>query len=343
MSVFGSHIHYVLQTNLAKLRTFQLELNEFADWSVDEFNAWKKGLIPSTSVRRDFSDDDESDDQSYRRSLRKLLEHRYYERRLKRSLYRRRLHNRRFFTDWFRNLFNGKKNTVVSNDGNSSNVFDWRAKGLVSRVKDQLKCGACYAFATVAVLETLYATKTQASTITEFSPQQFVDCSANGNNGCSGGNFPPSIRYLNGQGGKIATESSYPYKASKKTCQIDSASTVELGNIEFTGIAQGDENQLQEAVTNYGPVFIGLDTETKLFMFYKSGVLNVPDCPNRRQDMDHAMAIVGYGYDDALETPYWIIRNSWGAKWGENGYVRLAKNAGNMCGVASMAYYGKLT
>ncbi|CAF4578473.1 unnamed protein product [Rotaria magnacalcarata] len=78
-------------------------------------------------------------------------------------------------------------------------------------------------------------------------------------------------------------------------------------------------------------------------MFYKTGVLKIDNCPTRRQDMDHAMAVVGYGYDDALKSSYWIIKNSWGTKWGEHGYLRLAKDAGNMCGVASMAYYGKLT
>ncbi|CAF4620617.1 unnamed protein product, partial [Rotaria magnacalcarata] len=57
---------------------------------------------------------------------------------------------------------------------------------------------------------------------------------------------------------------------------------------------------MAEALTNYGPIFIGIDTDTKLFMFYKTGVLKIDNCPTRRQDMDHAMAVVGYGYDDAL-------------------------------------------
>jgi cathepsin L len=78
-------------------------------------------------------------------------------------------------------------------------------------------------------------------------------------------------------------------------------------------------------------------------MFYKSGVLSINSCPNRPQDMDHAMVVVGYGYDSAVKMSYWIIKNSWAEKWGESGYLRLAKDKNNMCGIASMAYYGKLS
>jgi C1A family cysteine protease len=185
--------------------------------------------------------------------------------------------------------------------------------------------------------------KSKSQNIIDFSPQQIADCSSNGNNGCNGGNFPPSVRYLMGQGGKIATEASYPYAGKKQACKTNNLNQIQLGNIEYGAIPEGDEKKLAEAVTTYGPVFIGLDADSRLFMFYKAGVLKINNCPMRRQDMDHAMVIVGYGYDNALKMSYWIIKNSWGTKWGESGYLRLAKDSGNMCGVASMAYYGKLT
>lgn len=338
--VFRDHLKYVLQSNLEKLRTFQLEMNEFADWTLQEFKDWKTGLINADNSRRafDMDDDDEDSEEAIRRSLKKLYRH--HLRRMKRGLHRRRLNEKRFFFDWFSNLFNRHRH----NGGNqTSNVFDWRTKSAVSSVKNQLKCGCCYAFATATILETLYAMKTNSQTVIDFSPQQIADCSSGGNNGCHGGNFPPSVRYLMGQGGRIATEASYPYAGQKQSCRTDNLNLINLGNIEYNPLPEGDETKIAEALTTHGPIFIGIDADTRSFMFYRAGVLKINNCPTRRQDMDHAMVIVGYGYDNIVRSPYWIIKNSWGTKWGENGYLRLAKDSGNMCGVASMAYYGKLT
>jgi len=328
-------LKYVLESNLEIFRTFQLELNEFADWTLDEFNSLKKGLVVSTDLRRDIIKDNQNDHDSFRRSLKKLYQHHYYLKRLKRNLNKGRFQNKRLFRDWLWNLFHRNQNKNQSTD-----IFDWRTKNVVSNIKNQLKCGCCYAFATATIMETLYAIKTKSSTIVEFSAQQLADCS---NNGCKGGNFPPSVRYLLEQGGKIATEASYPYAGKKQTCKTNDLNQISLGNIEYGSIPEGDENNMAQALVNYGPLFIGLDADSYRFMFYRSGVLQIKNCPTRRQDMDHAMVVVGYGYDNVLKIPYWIIKNSWGTKWGENGYLRLAKDAGNMCGIASMAYYGKLT
>jgi hypothetical protein len=351
LQIFRDHLKYVLESNLQKLRSFQLELNEYADWSTDEFNSLKKGLIVSTSLRRRiFNDDvDDFDEDSVRRSLQKLYARHYYARRIKRSMIHRRnhhrFHDRRGFSDWFWNLFKSNDSSSNNNNGGgqSTNSFDWRSQNVVGSIKDQLKCGCCYAFATAAVLESLYAIKTKARSVTDLSPQQITDCSSNGNNGCSGGNFPPSIRYVAGQGGKLATWASYPYAGKKQSCQTSGLNQISLGQVDYSAIPQGDENAMAQALVNNGPLFIGLDADSKLFMFYKSGVLSIDSCPNRRQDMDHAMVVVGYGYDNAMKMPYWIIKNSWAEKWGESGYLRLAKDKGNMCGIASMAYYGKLS
>jgi C1A family cysteine protease len=285
--------------------------------------------------------DDENSEESGRRSLIKLYQDHYHLKRLKRNIHRRRNYNRRFF-DWFWDIFN-KDNGNNNNNNQTTNLLDWRAKNVVTSIKNQLKCGCCYAFATAAVMESLYAIKTKSQSPIDLSPQQITDCSSNGNNGCSGGNFPPSVRYLLGQGNKIATEASYPYAGQKQTCKTNGINQIQLGNIEYGAIPEGDETKLADALANYGPIFIGLDADSKLFMFYKAGILKIDNCPKRRQDMDHAMVVVGYGYDNVLKSPYWIIKNSWGTKWGENGYLRLAKDKGNMCGIASMAYYGKLT
>ena len=351
--IFRDHVRYVLQANLDLFRTFELELNEFSDWTIEEFNLLKKGLVMSTSLRRRYFnqinlyDDDDSEDseESVRRSLNKLYQHHFYQRRVKRSYLGRRrvqLDERRGFTNWFWDLINGGSNSS-STTTQTSNSFDWRSKNMVGSIKNQLNCGCCYAFATAAVLESLYAIKTKASSVVELSPQQITDCSSNGNSGCGGGNFPPSVRYVTGQGNRLATHASYPYAGKKQVCQSSGVNYVNLGTIQYDAIPQGDEATMAKTLVSNGPIFIGLDADSRQFMFYKAGVLNIAGCPTRRQDMDHAMVAVGYGYDSALKSSYWIVKNSWGEKWGENGYLRLAKDKANMCGIASMAYYAKLT
>ncbi|CAF3313614.1 unnamed protein product [Rotaria sp. Silwood2] len=329
--IFIDHLKYVLKLNLGKLRTFQLGLNQFSDWTLAEFDAFKKGLKIPPSIRRNLIDD-ESDEDALQRSLAKFYQRHHNSRRLKRNL-KKRLHKDRRLSE------------TSSNDTNEQiKAFDWRTKNVVTSVKDQGQCGSCYAFATTAVLESVYAIKKNSKKPTDFSPQQLVDCSKEnyGNYGCNGGNFPPSISYFSATGGKIATEASYPYAEEEQSCRTDGVTQLDLGKVEYVEIPLGDEKQMAEAITNYGPMFIGLDANSKLFMFYQDGILNIDNCPNNPQDMDHAMTVVGYGYDEALKTPYWIIKNSWGTKWGEKGYLRLIKDAGNMCGIASMAYYAKL-
>lgn len=349
LRIFCDHLQYVFQSNLDKLRTFELELNEFSDWSIDEFNSLKKGLIVSTELRRRIvHDSTEEDKDSVRRSLNKLYQHHYYLRRIKRNTIHRRTqqkqNDRRGIASWLWDLLTSNTSSSSNNNaGQSTGSFDWRKKGVVGSVKNQLNCGCCYAFATASVLESVYAIKTKSQTVTELSPQQITDCSSNGNNGCSGGNFAPSIRYILGQGNKIATLASYPYVGKKQACKTSGINQINLGNIQYGAIPEGNETAMAQALVNYGPLFIGLDAESKLFMFYKSGILSIDNCPTRRSEMDHAMVVVGYDYDSTLKTSYWIIKNSWAEKWGENGYFRLVKDKKNMCGVASMAYYAKLT
>ncbi|CAF5151988.1 unnamed protein product [Rotaria sp. Silwood1] len=129
-----------------------------------------------------------------------------------------------------------KRQTVYSS-------FDWRSKSIVSSVKNQQQCGSCYAFATTAVLESLYARKWGSNYLTDFSPQEIVDCSTlYGNYGCNGGNYESSLYYLLTKGNKITTFSSYPYVGYQKVCQTSSSSSAYLGSIQALQIPTGDEN-----------------------------------------------------------------------------------------------------
>ncbi len=224
--------------------------------------------------------------------------------------------------------------------------MDWRTKGVVSSVKQQLLCGSSYAFATTAVLESVYALKTESQNAINFSPQQIVDCSSNGqffNDGCCYGNSLATLFYVSlEQGGKIATEDSYPYAEKQQRCNKNLANEIDLGTIEGHLIRPGDEKELAEALAEYGPILIALDISSKDFMFYQTGILDIDNCSKNPRDLNHALALVGYSYDNELQKPYWIIKNSLGTGWGEEGYLRLAKDAGNVCGVATDAWFVQL-
>jgi C1A family cysteine protease len=324
-------------------------MNHFADWTKDEVNEVKKGLIVTPSIQRRVFNDESKDEDSFSRSLDELYQDHYHLRRIKRSMIKRRYQQeydgKRGIIDWFFGLFSSDSSN--ENNGNTVSLlpssFDWRSQNVVSSVKNQLQCGCCYAFASGEVLESVYAIKTKKP-VTEFSPQQIIDCSksTDGNHGCDGGNFASSISYLRAQGSKIATLASYPFAGKEQTCKKTGINQITLVNLQYTDITSGDEKGMAEALVRYGPLFIGLNADSKLFMFYKSGVLNIDNCLNTLKNIDHALVAVGYGYDNTLKMPYWIIRNSWGDTWGEKGYVRLAKDKGNMCGVSTMTSYATL-
>ncbi|CAF1025075.1 unnamed protein product [Rotaria sordida] len=346
--IFQENVQFVLESNSKRSQTFALALNEFADWTQEELENYRKGLNElSEKERRSYDDSNyEADGDVARRVLSKLYRHDTNKRDWKQNFMEesddwKHQYDKRFIKDIFHDILHPDKTNydkVVLPDS-----FDWREKNLVSSIKNQLECGSCYAFATIAVLESLYAWKNNLKEVIDFSPQQIVDCSS-GNNGCGGGTFGPSIRYLQKNHGKLSRLNSYPYTAvASEQCRKNDTNQVHLGNLQYRSIAVGNEVILAKALTIKGPIFIGLNTKSKLFTFYKEGVYKVDNCSNSRMSMDHALALVGYGFDKELQLPYWIIKNSYGTTWGENGYLRLAKDNGNMCGVATMASFAELT
>ncbi|CAF5008208.1 unnamed protein product, partial [Rotaria sp. Silwood1] len=253
---FHGHLKYVLESNNNETCTFKLELNDYADWTVEEFKAKKTGLKVDSITKRNARDIGKDED-SLPENTDNFDEDRPPIRRLKRQ-------------------------TVYTS-------FDWRSKYVVSSVKDQKQCGSCYAFATTAVLESLYARKWGSNYLTNFSPQEIVDCSTSyGNYGCNGGNYRPCLNYLSAKGNKITTLSSYPYVGYQKVCQTSSSSSAYLGSIQAWQIPTGDEKTMASALVNYGPLWVALYASSQQFMFYKSGVLSVSSCPNSVYSKDYS-------------------------------------------------------
>jgi cathepsin H len=219
-----------------------------------------------------------------------------------------------------------RQSLKAKNDAPDS--YDWRDNAGVSPVKNQGKCGSCWTFSTVGALEAHSLIK--YGSFDSLSEQQLVDCAGDYDNfGCNGGLPSHAFEYISSVGG-ISTEAAYPYFGVDNKCSVD-ASTFALG---VTGgsfnITEGDEVSLKTALFEHGPVSIAFEVVNG-FSAYASGVYSSDVCLNTTGDVNHAVLAVGYGTENGLD--YWIVKNSWGADWGDKGFFKIARGV-NMCGVA---------
>jgi cathepsin L len=143
-----------------------------------------------------------------------------------------------------------------------------------------------------------------------------------------------AFQYIKENGG-IDTEKSYPYEAIDDTCHFNKKS-VGATDKGFVDVPSGDEDALKKAIATVGPVSVAIDASHESFQFYSEGVYFEPQCDS--QQLDHGVLAVGYGTDDEGQD-YWIVKNSWGTSWGDKGFIKMARNKENACGVATQASY----
>lgn len=217
--------------------------------------------------------------------------------------------------------------------------IDWEALGHVSKVKNQGQCGSCWSFSTTGAIEaaTSIVSKTTGDSITLLSEQQLVDCSTSfGNNGCDGGMMDFAFRYVEKVGG-LCTEADYPYEAKNGVCR-SSKCQVHDPIKGFKDVQPHSSNALMEALTHQ-PVSIGIEADQASFQFYGGGVMS-GSCGSK---VDHGVLVVGYGTTSDGQD-FWKVKNSWGSTWGENGYIRFARNStanggAGQCGILSSPSY----
>ena len=198
---------------------------------------------------------------------------------------------------------------------------------IISNVKNQGRCGSCWSFSATGSIEAIHAIKT--GKLLNISEQNLVDCSVDyGNKGCQGGSMEAAFKYVIDNG--LCSEKSYPYTGVEGNC-MDCDPIINISS--YRDIIPNHE-EIPKLIVHQQPVSVAIQANLRSFQLYSSGVYSDPSCGTK---LDHGVLIVGYGHVPFSEMDYWIVKNSWGPNWGENGYIRIQRNIdqeSGLCGIA---------
>nr|CAI5834792.1 unnamed protein product [Callosobruchus analis] len=192
---------------------------------------------------------------------------------------------------------------------------DWRKEGAVTPIKNQGNCGSCWAFSAVGAVEGQFFRKN--GTLVSLSAQELVDCATEeyGNKGCRGGLMDQAFDFIQDEG--IETDELYPYRGYRGEC--DSSDTFVTKVKSYVDLA--DEKEMAKAVSAKGPVAVAIDASD--LASYSHGIVD-------ETNLNHGVLVVGYGSENGVN--YWIVKNSWGSRWGDNGYFKLKRGV-RACGI----------
>ena len=218
--------------------------------------------------------------------------------------------------------------TFSSTASGAPSSIDWRSKNAVTSVKDQGQCGSCWTFSATGAVEGAWAIS--KGQLVDLSEQELVDCATGisyGSHGCNGGQMEGAFKFVIEHG--QCSLASYPYTAKDGNCKSCSA----VAHISScSDVKPNDQVSLKAAVAQQ-PVAVAISADTMIFQSYSSGVITSANCYT---SLNHGVLAVGYGTENGQD--YWLVKNSWGTSWGNNGYVKIAKssstNDAGVCGIA---------
>lgn len=203
---------------------------------------------------------------------------------------------------------------------------DWRTHSppVINPVQNQGQCGSCWSFSATASIEAAHALAT--SNLQKFSEQEFVDCVNGGADNCNvGGEMNDAFKYAIANG--VDTEAEYPYTAtSPGVCHLQKPTESVITGWTPVNASEAD---LAAAIAVAPTVSVAVVASGLNWQLYSGGILS--NCDNKKADLDHGVNVVGYGTSNGQA--YWIVRNSWGASWGLSGYLWIAKDSGDQCGI----------
>ena len=227
-------------------------------------------------------------------------------------------------------------NTINSREayfvGAAPSSWDWRDRGYNPTIRDQGACGAFWAFNIMNHLEFLYYR--MKGVMKPFSVQLLIDCDTM-DSGCNGGDISTALSWLKQNG--IMLESDYPYTGMKGTCKKDPSKYIDMKVTGYKKLGSSsstfspvDEDEMKEFLYETGPLIVGFNANA--LQTYTGGVIDVPSSQCPSSGINYIGILVGYGYDSVSNKNYWIVQNSWGKSWGENGYFRIKRGSGT-CGI----------
>jgi len=215
-------------------------------------------------------------------------------------------------------------------------------------VRDQGWCGASWAFSTAAVATDRFAIQSRGRRIYPLSIQNLLACNNRGQQGCNGGHLDRAWNYMRRSG--VVNDECYPYVSGLtgkvEKCKVSRRSNLMSMGCQLVNAATGDdaseaprrrkslfktppayriaplEFDIMNEISGRGPVQATMKVYHDFFL-YKSGVYRYSGLADAQQAGYHSVRIIGWGHDQSSK--YWIVANSWGVEWGEDGYFRIAR------------------
>ena len=215
------------------------------------------------------------------------------------------------------------------NESSTETPVSWFDYGAITLVKDEGVFGSCWIFSVTEALKGAHHLST--GSLVSFSEQQLVSCN-HANNGCFGGAQFDAFNYWVFY--KAETEEAYPYVSGTghtPYCRYIERMATDVNVSDYGWVIKNNDSQMKAALAEKGPLAVSIEADQLVFQSYESGFLDSKACGTQ---LDHGVIAVGWAVDQDSGLEYWLVKNSWGTSFGEQGYIKIAIEDGEgICGI----------